>query len=542
VDPRTRRLAIREHLNAARAAVDRGDRRAALAAINAALLLDPDYLAAQTLKERVERSADLRAEFNGGSAAAGLSGPPGTSASAAALPSNDPSRSPAGMTSQPVVSPEGWARFESRARARRIEKRVAAAQAAIARGRFAAAQSIVDEIREMDPAHPDLISLAIEIDAAAHSRPTWAWRIGPATAAIVVFGALLFGAQYLEMAPADRTVSVDPGAGSGVALPAPTSAAPADPEPRADARASDSLASAGPAASGPAPLAADRDFETTEPAPTSTSLVARRPASASSASISSPSTPSPSTPSPSTPSPSTPSPSTLSPSTLSPSRPSPAASSASVSTRGTFSSAASSSTDAGALANLDPPTTRAGDSNRPTEPSLSAARTAAAPSPAVVETPHPPAAAPVIDIERADPAVERAVLPDTLSTVAAPPALVAAAATVPVVRDEDLVRETLQVYRRAYESLDAQSARAVWPRVDGAALQRAFDGLESQRLMFDSCQVQVRGSSGSAICRGTTRYVPKVGSRDPRVEPRTWTFALHKSGDDWQIDSARAER
>jgi hypothetical protein len=109
--------------------------------------------------------------------------------------------------------------------------------------------------------------------------------------------------------------------------------------------------------------------------------------------------------------------------------------------------------------------------------------------------------------------------------------------------DEDsLVKQTLQRYRSAYEGLDAQSAHAVWPAVNQAALARAFDGLESQTLVFDACDVRVRGDSATATCRGSARYVPKIGSREMRVEPRVWSFALHKSAGDWKIDSARAER
>jgi hypothetical protein len=100
----------------------------------------------------------------------------------------------------------------------------------------------------------------------------------------------------------------------------------------------------------------------------------------------------------------------------------------------------------------------------------------------------------------------------------------------------------LQQYRRAYEQLDAQSAAAVWPRVDISALQRAFEGLASQRLTFDRCDVKIQSSVGTAVCHGSTRYVPKVGSREPRVEPRTWTFGLQKIGDDWQIQTARAQQ
>jgi hypothetical protein len=123
----------------------------------------------------------------------------------------------------------------------------------------------------------------------------------------------------------------------------------------------------------------------------------------------------------------------------------------------------------------------------------------------------------------------------------APPAetAVAAAARIP---DDVLVRRALQQYKSAYEALDARSAQAVWPVVNERALARAFDGLESQNLMFDSCDVKVNGDAAAATCRGTARYVAKVGSREPRTEPRVWNFMLRRRGAEWKIDSARAER
>jgi hypothetical protein len=108
--------------------------------------------------------------------------------------------------------------------------------------------------------------------------------------------------------------------------------------------------------------------------------------------------------------------------------------------------------------------------------------------------------------------------------------------------DNLLVNQALQRYRSAYEGLDAQSAHAVWPAVNQAALARAFDGLESQSLTFDACDVRVRGESATATCQGSARYVPKIGSREPRIESRVWNFSLHKAGDDWKIESARADR
>jgi hypothetical protein len=125
---------------------------------------------------------------------------------------------------------------------------------------------------------------------------------------------------------------------------------------------------------------------------------------------------------------------------------------------------------------------------------------------------------------------------------------VVAPATLPVppkmndIDDHALVQQTLQRYRSAYEDLDAQSAHAVWPAVNQVALARAFDGLASQTLTFNACDVRVRGEAATATCEGSAQYVPKIGNRQPHVEPRVWNFTLHKAGTDWKIDSARAER
>jgi hypothetical protein len=104
------------------------------------------------------------------------------------------------------------------------------------------------------------------------------------------------------------------------------------------------------------------------------------------------------------------------------------------------------------------------------------------------------------------------------------------------------VQRTLRLYRVAYDGLDARSAQAVWPSVNQAALARAFDGLASQKLTFENCDVELHGEAATATCRGNMRYVPKIGSREPRTEPRVWNFTLSKAGSDWKIDSARVDR
>jgi hypothetical protein len=109
--------------------------------------------------------------------------------------------------------------------------------------------------------------------------------------------------------------------------------------------------------------------------------------------------------------------------------------------------------------------------------------------------------------------------------------------------DRLLVTQTLQRYRVAYDKLDAQSAQAVWPSVNQAALARAFEALESQTLSFETCviQLQTRGTA-TATCRGSARYVPKIGNRDPHTESRVWSFNLRKEGTDWTIDRALVSR
>jgi hypothetical protein len=108
--------------------------------------------------------------------------------------------------------------------------------------------------------------------------------------------------------------------------------------------------------------------------------------------------------------------------------------------------------------------------------------------------------------------------------------------------EQSEIQRTLGEYRNAYHLLDAESAQAVWPTVDVRALARAFDSLTSQELAFEACQVDVAGEAATARCRGSATYTPKVGNREPRSEPRQWTFQLRKVGEDWKIQSAQTRR
>lgn len=104
--------------------------------------------------------------------------------------------------------------------------------------------------------------------------------------------------------------------------------------------------------------------------------------------------------------------------------------------------------------------------------------------------------------------------------------------------DERGIHQVLQRYARAYERLDVNAARAVWPSLDARALARAFDGLKAQAVEFSHCRVALELSEATAICGGRASYVPRVGRQAARTEPREWTFRLRKVDRDWLIAKA----
>jgi hypothetical protein len=395
MDARERWQALQARLTAARAAVENGDRPAALSEITAALELDKDFLAAQALRDRIV-SMDENA-------------PSAVPASAAPAPSST-------MAEPEPAPPPGYAKFEQRARRRRVDRRVDAARAAIDQHRLKAAAAALDEVIDLDPNLPELAELTARFDELR--RATATPHHGPWIAAAAVFAVALFGASWLQ----DSSPLLSRQIVAAAPLPAPLEPIVAMSE-----------VTEPPAAAG---IAGERE-RVGEPAPIEAAPRAPE-----------------------------------------------------------------------AHASLPP------DSPRLSTISL--------------ETPPPPAAT-----EPVPAAVELAAVAPVSPPV--PP-------TVDAPDDNGLVKQALQRYRSAYERLDAQSAQSVWPAVNEAALARAFDGLASQSLTFDACDVRLRGEIAIATCQGSARYVTKIGSGDPHVEPRVWNFTLHKAGGDWKIDSARAER
>jgi hypothetical protein len=92
----------------------------------------------------------------------------------------------------------------------------------------------------------------------------------------------------------------------------------------------------------------------------------------------------------------------------------------------------------------------------------------------------------------------------------------------------------------AFSMLDVRRAKSVWPGVNERNLERAFDSLESQEFNLGECDIAVTLPRAVATCNGSARYVPKVGTRTLRSEPRRWTFRLQQRGQDWSIESVDA--
>ena len=436
------------HLSAARAALNAGDRATALEHVDAALAIDPEFLAAQSLRERLLAPQE---------------------AAIPAAPSELPADgAPAPPESRPLVSAEGYAKFEQRAKRRRVDRRTDAARVALQRGRLREAAAALDEVIELDANLPELAELTAEFDDLR--RTMAAPHRGPWFAAAAVFAAAVLGASLLEDSGplASRAIL-----GGVPLMAAPTSVA-SIPEP-IQIEASPAVATTGehePARE--LSLQDDKARRETE--------FRAAAARATAAAFELASTPEPVSP----PRPVTlnlePRTSTVEPSILS----------------------------AGPRANVEAPrpnvearaNVEAGPSTAPARPDVMEARLT---NPEAVAAPSPTAIAPTVN-------------------------------------DELLINQALQRYRHAYEGLDAQSARAVYPAVNEVALARAFGSLSSQSFTFDACDVRLRGGSATATCRGSARYVPKIGSHEPRVEPRVWSFTFAKLGNDWTIENARAER
>jgi hypothetical protein len=436
VDSAGRWRTLQLHLKSAHAAREAGDVQLARKEVDAALLIDPDYLAARFLRESL--------------ADATLTHPQPRQAPVQATASQ-PKRQPRDIPSDTFSS------LEERTRRRRIEQRIGAARTAIVHGRFAEADAALDELNELDPALPVVPAIAAELREARGASKRTPGARGASKRTDASRGAGKRRGLVLLVGVAAALAGAVAGTLAGRATQANSELS------SVESMAAALVARAIPMFSGAVP-----DVPSTLPAELVEAPRAFQ-------------------------------------------------------------------------ATQDPFVTRVAPVPDPLPPPAPAIKPRApVEAPARVAERAPAAAVPVERLSTAAVPADRAVdTPAPATPHSDPPP---ASAPGLAVDDSALIRDALQRYRRAYNALDARLAHAVYPGVDERALTRAFEGLQSQSLDFEACTVDLIGMSARAVCRGSARYVPRIGSRAPRAEPRVWTFRLRKDEGDWTIESAWTNR
>ncbi|HEX4347707.1 MAG TPA: hypothetical protein VHZ73_09050 [Vicinamibacterales bacterium] len=158
---------VQAQLSAAKVKLKAGEFDAALERIDRALQIDPNYLAAHALRDKV------------------------TAAKLAPAPSQ-----PDGPAPTPIAI-DNFSKLEERARRRRTERRLQTAREAIRAGQLGVARAAVVELVELDPDYPHLTRLSDELaraEGAAQAMP----NRDPWVAAGVIFAALLLAVGGVE--------------------------------------------------------------------------------------------------------------------------------------------------------------------------------------------------------------------------------------------------------------------------------------------------------------------------------------------------------
>ena len=98
------------------------------------------------------------------------------------------------------------------------------------------------------------------------------------------------------------------------------------------------------------------------------------------------------------------------------------------------------------------------------------------------------------------------------------------------------VRDTLQRYSAALESLNADAVKKVQPSLPAENLAKAFKDMRELKVAIDTVRVlSVDGTTARVSCRVTQTLTPKVGSK--RTNTVTRVMRLRRHADAWVIDA-----
>lgn len=103
------------------------------------------------------------------------------------------------------------------------------------------------------------------------------------------------------------------------------------------------------------------------------------------------------------------------------------------------------------------------------------------------------------------------------------------------VASEAGIREMLQRYSAALESLDANAVKKVQPSIPVDSLMKAFGDMRELKVAIDTVRVLSGDASTARVsCRVTQTLTPKVGSRKTTAVTRV--MRLRRDADSWVID------
>jgi len=108
-------------------------------------------------------------------------------------------------------------------------------------------------------------------------------------------------------------------------------------------------------------------------------------------------------------------------------------------------------------------------------------------------------------------------------------------AQTPTASAEAAVRDTLQRYATAMESLDVAEVKKVQPTIPADNLARAFRDMRQLKVTIDEVRVlSVDGARARVSCRVTQLLIPRAGSRQMTAVTRV--ILLRKETESWVID------
>ena len=98
------------------------------------------------------------------------------------------------------------------------------------------------------------------------------------------------------------------------------------------------------------------------------------------------------------------------------------------------------------------------------------------------------------------------------------------------------LREALQQYATALESLDAEAVKKVQPTIDVEGLKRAFREMRSLEVEIDNIKLLSGDQSTARVsCRVAQTLTPKAGSRQATTVTRVLRLRRQESG--WVIQA-----